>query len=124
MEKTGKAYCFFRYDGKKEDIEGELPRARDRAETPLEMRLSVSTPENINLSEDSIAVADLAYRARRARMNYVIEGTMPNISNLSASNKVNNVMMGIYNGLYAQGEPISAVIVYKRGDKYVFKRNT
>lgn len=122
MEKTGKAYAFFYYAGKREDVEGELPRAMTAAQTPLEMKLSVTRTNALDTSRDS-ALADITERARSARMNYVLEGTMPDSNNRSAANKVNNVMAGIYNGLYSKKEPISAVIVYKRGEKYVFKRD-
>jgi hypothetical protein len=122
MEKIGKAYGFFYYAGGKRAIQNEIPAIRKKVYTPLEMKLSLRGIDNLNTGEDS-ALAEIAERAKSAKMNYVIEADLPGRSNQRTASEVGDILNGIRYHLYDQRAPFCAGIVYQKGKKYVFKRD-
>ncbi len=121
--KVGRAYGFFAYGGKTADIQDELGRARHDAQTPEEMELKlVEGAENVDTRGDSELVK-VVERAKQQGMTHAFEASMPNVGNRRVSTELCAVMQNVYQSpLYSLGEQFSAGIVYKRGDKYCFRR--
>lgn len=139
-EKIGEAYGFFYYQGKSEDIENVLPDIRSGTETPTELSLELiegvdklTTWKNkprIHKSEDGKYIVDMfgdsdlediIQRAKNQHMSHALKANMPNSGNRKVAGFLGNVMNGIYTSLYGKEEPFYAGIVYKRGEKYVFR---
>lgn len=120
MEKTGKAYGFLYYAGKREAIQKELPAIRKKVKTPLEMGLSVRGINSLDNQKDS-ALAEIAERAKSASINYVIEADLPGESNQRTARELECVFTGLRYQLYDKSEPFCAEVAYKRGGKYVFR---
>jgi hypothetical protein len=118
----GKAYGFLYYAGRTKHISEVLPQIREGTETPSKLKLKVENIENFDSHGDS-QLTKILEQAKSSHMSHVIEATMPDMKNLRAANYLGNVMNGIYSELYSQSEPFNAGIVYKRGDKYVFRRD-
>lgn len=134
MEKTGKAYGFFYYKGKAEDISEKLPYIRDMYETPSDLELSLT--EGVCkfigtsiLGRKALAgkpidtqLRDVATQAKRQHMSHVLEATLPNVGNKMTADLLGDIMTGVNFSLYDKEEPFYAGIVYKRGEQYVFRR--
>ena len=120
--KTGKAYGFFYYNGKIQDITKVLPNIVRKTKTPEDIDLEVSSVKNLETKGDSPLV-DIVEQAERSRMSHVITATLPNEGNFKTANYLGNVLNGVHFKLYGKKEPFNAGIVYKRGDKYVFRRD-
>ena len=119
--KVGRAYGFFAYDGKTENVLDELPRARNLAQTPNEMGLELTEVDNLHIGEDS-ALAGIVEKAKQQNMTHALEASMPGVGNRKVSGEVAAIMNNIYaSPLYAPGEQFCAGIVYKRGEKYCFR---
>lgn len=120
--KVGRAYGFFAYDGKTEDIQAELPRARKLAQTPDELALKlIEGVDGVDTREDS-ELASVVERAKFRGMTHAFEATMPNAGNRKVSTELHLVLGNIYNSpLYPQGVQPCGGIVYKRGNKYCFR---
>jgi len=121
-KRNGKAYGFFYYNGSMKNVERVIPKIVLKTETPWQMDFQVSTVRGLKTGGDS-ALVDIAEEAERNHMSHVIEATLPDMKNVRAANYLGNVMIGIYSELYGKKEPFNAGIVYKRGDKYVFRRD-
>mgnify|MGYP001175421245 CR=1 FL=1 len=122
MEKIGKAYGFFYYKGKSEDISEILPNLRDMYKTPSELSLNlVEGVDKLNITKDS-ALVGIVEQAKRQHMSHVLEATLPNTGNKITANLLGDIMTGINFSLYNKKEPFYAGIVYKRGEQYVFRR--
>lgn len=129
----GKAYAFFDCQASKEQIEAELPKARYYAETPSNLELSLTAGEE-TLKGDAEAMKALKaakkYSLNRLPENqregnpvnyrYALCAKLPNATNPSAANKLNNIMNLLYGKqLYPKGEEFFGEIVYKENDRYV-----
>jgi len=120
--KTGRAYGFFYYNGKKSILE-VLPQIREVTKTPSELTLDlVEGADNLDTENDS-ALVEIVQQAKRQHMSHVLRATLPGIGNRRTANFLGNVMNGIYTKLYYKSEPFYAGIVYKRGEQYIFRRD-
>ena len=118
--KTGKAYGFFYYAGK-ENILDVLPMIREGTETPLELTLDlVEGVDKLDTENDS-ALVEIVQKAKRKHMSHALKATLEGIGNRRAAGFLGNIMNCIYTELYDKSEPFYAVIVYKRGEQYVFR---
>ena len=125
MTNTGIAYGFFYYMFDTEDIREEIPDLRDVTKVPKELTLDlIKGVENVDTSADS-QLAEIVNKAKRSKMNHVFKATLPNSGNRRVANKLGNLLNGLYQSanLYDIDEPFCAGIVYKRGEKYVFRRD-
>lgn len=121
---VGRAYGFFVYNGKIADIQSELPKARKIAQVPEELILRLTKGvDSVDTRGDSELV-QVVKMAQIAGMTHAIEASMPHVGNRKVSNELNTILNNIYaSPLYAFSEQFSGEIVYKRGDKYCFKRS-
>lgn len=121
-KKVGKAYAFFYCGGKTENISERLPYIKDKYETPSELDLNlVEGINNLNTKKDS-ALVEIVEQAKRQRMSHVLEADLPNAGNKKTADLLGDIMTGINYSLYDKKEPFYAGIVYKRGEKYIFRR--
>ncbi len=121
MEKTGEAYGFFYYDGQTKDIANVLQDIRKRTETPTEMSLElIEGMGSIDTKKDS-ALVGIVEQAKRQHMSHALKAALPGGGNRKAANFLGNVMNGIYVCLYDSKGPFYTGIVYKRGDRYIFR---
>jgi tryptophan 2,3-dioxygenase len=123
MEKivdSGKAYGFFRCDASKEEINDTLPRIRDGVGTSSGLELDlIKGVENLKGDEKITA---LAYHAKRAGLNYVLQATHHEGTNLDAADELAPILNQAYQShLYETGAQFSGKIVYEENDKYVFR---
>jgi len=118
----GKAYGFLYYAGKTRHISEALPQIREGTETPKKLKINVEDIDNFDARGDS-KLTKILEQAKSSHMSHVIEATLPDMKNVRAANYLGNIMIGIYSELYGKKEPFNAGIVYKRGDKYVFRRD-
>jgi len=122
-QRLWKTYGFLYYAGRTKHISEVLPQIKEGTETPKKLKLKViEGVENLDVRGDSQLV-EIAKQAKDCHMSHVIEATLPDMKNVRAANYLGNVMSGIYSELYGKKEPFNAGIVYKRGDKYVFRRD-
>jgi hypothetical protein len=121
MEKTGKAYGFFYYAGDKQAIQKELPAIRATVNTPSEMRLSLTDMDNFNARGDS-ELAEIAQRAKDARINYVVEADLPGNSNERTASELGDILNGVKYCLYDSSEPFRSEIFYRGGESNYVKR--
>jgi hypothetical protein len=117
----GKAYGFLYYDGKTEDIAGELPRARDAFPCPTELHTDVKEISDINVQNDT-GLAAIVEQAKSFKMSHVIEGTLPHQGNRAAADNIYNIIGYIGLSELFEGKPLNTGTVYERGGKYIFKR--
>jgi len=123
MAQIGEAYAFFYYQGKTQDVLDVLPDIREKTETPSGLGLDlVGGVENLDVKGD-FALVEIVQKAKRQHMSHVLKATLPDMGNRRAANFLGNIMNGIYVCLYEPKEPLYAGIVYKRGPKYVFRRD-
>jgi hypothetical protein len=121
MVKTGEAYGFFYYADKTSRILEVLPQIRGDTETPSELTLDlVEGVDNLDTENDSQLV-EIVQQAKRQHMSHVLKANLTNMGNRRTANLLGNIMNGISTALYQQKEPFCAEIVYKRGEKYVFR---
>ncbi len=119
-KRIGTAYGFFYYPGRTEKVARVIPDIVQKTETPQKMTLEVGCLKNLNTEGDS-GLAEIAEQAKKCRMNHVLKAALPDEGNRRTANYLGNVMNGVYLSLYQKEEPFNADIVYKRGDKYVFR---
>lgn len=118
---VGIAYGFFFYAGKRSILE-VLPRIRKGTKTPPELTLDlIEGLNNLDTANDS-ALVDIVEQAKQHHMSHVLKANLPEVGNRRTANFLGNIMSGIYRELYDKSEPFNSGIVYKRGDKYVFRR--
>src|SRR3989344_5100841 len=100
---VGKAYGFFYCSASKQEIERELPRSREMAQTPSELELSlIEGMDNIRGNEE---LTTLAQEAKQNGINYMLETTYPNATNRSAADELANIFNMIYvSPLYQKGD--------------------
>jgi hypothetical protein len=115
----GQAYGFFQYNGRKEDVLIELPPAIGLSHMPSGMNISLESLEEINASGDPV-LEDVVEAFKEIKMNYVLNATLQDAENKKTASLVLNVLNSLYaSRLYAQGEPFSAEVVYREGDKFI-----
>lgn len=123
MTKEGKAYGFFYYQGKTEDVLDELPRARNEANAPKELSLDLKDIDNLDTRGDA-GLVKIVEKAKASRMSHVLSASVPGMGSRKVADELSTVMGNIYTSpLYKGEEPFCAGIVYERGGKYVFKRD-
>ncbi|MBS3138495.1 hypothetical protein J4207_02200 [Candidatus Woesearchaeota archaeon] len=119
---VGEAYSFFHYAGQTEQIEIVLPDIRKGTSMPPDLTVRVNSIDNVNTRDDP-ALEKIVQRAKQAEMSHVLEATLPGIGNRGTAKVLGDLMIGLYYELYKQSEILSGDIAYKRGDKYVLKRD-
>ena len=120
MKKVGKAYGFFDCKASKKDIEAELPSIRNMVRTPSRLELSlIEGVENLMGDLDSTPIIR---EARDSGMKYVFEATYPDATNEKTADEVAAILNQAYQSpLYQKSEPFSGGIVYKEGNRYIFR---
>ena len=120
LSNMGKAYGFFNCTSSKDTIEAELPTICELAQIPSELELSLIEGMD-NLEGDSDLIS-LAQRAKKEGIRYVLEASYSGASNKETADEVAGILNQAYQTpLYQDGEPFQGVVIYKEGDKYVFR---
>ncbi|MBW2993764.1 hypothetical protein KY317_04280 [Candidatus Woesearchaeota archaeon] len=97
-EKIGKAYGFFDCNASKEEIEAELPKIRELAQTPSELELSLIEGVD-NLKGDPELMKYIAQEVKLREYRFVLEATysgMPNSKAAAELEPVFNLLTMIY----------------------------
>lgn len=118
----GEAYAFFYYQGKSQDILDALPAIKEKTDTHPKLELILTEgPGKLDTAKDP-TLTEIVKKAERQHMSHVLKATLPNTGNNKTADYLAPVMNGLYTCLYKEKEPFYAGIVYKKGKKYVFKR--
>lgn len=121
MTNIGEAYGFFYYGKDTQDIKKELPSIKDCAQTPSALELTLTEGVR-NITTNDPALLSIIKKAEKYHMSHVLKATMPNVGNRRVAQELGDIMNVMYMQFYAQNEPFNAGIVYKIGEKYVFRR--
>jgi hypothetical protein len=123
MEKrvdSGRAYGFFQCDASKEEIEATLPKIRDAVGTPSTLELSLI--DDIGNLEGDKRIITLAQEAREAGLNYILQATNPEGTNLETADELALILNQAYQSpLYEAGAPFNGEIVYEMNGEYIFR---
>lgn len=120
MKKVGKAYGFFDSKLSKERIEVELPSIRHAVRTPS--RLELSLIEGVENLRGEPALMPIVREARNSGMRYGLEATYPGSTNKKTADEVADILNQVYQSpLHQDGKPVRWEIVYKDGNRYIFR---
>ena len=123
----GKAYGFFDCSASKEAIESELPAVRIDTKTPKELELSLMEGmdqlRGLRGVLNDMDLLQIARKAKKDGMRYVIEATYPCATNEKTSGELQALLINTSNSLFCQtDEHIRRMVVYKERGRYVFRK--
>ena len=122
-ERVGEAYGFFYYKGNTLNISKELPWIKKATETPENLSLYLVRGVSNLRTQGHPGLVKIVRKAEQAKMNHVLQATLPGEGNRRGANFLGNIMNGIRISCYDKEEPFSAGVVYRRGSQYVFRRD-
>lgn len=117
MAKIGKAYGFFDCSAAKEEIEELLPRIRNYAQTPSDLKhYLVEGMDNLGDVPDSISEFGNKYGFR-----YALKAELTDASNRDTANEVGHILNQTYQSpLFKEGDPFRGEVVHEDNGKLVF----
>ena len=124
-EKAGKAYAFFYCSAPKADVEKELPKARELAQVPNNLELTLTEGINPDEFKQDPQLKALAQQAREADNNYSLTANLPYSTNKDTANNLVTVQNMLYSSSLqdrlhkGDGKAIGATI-YRSGRGYSF----
>jgi len=118
MTKTrqGKAYAFFNSNASKQEIEEEIPYARELAQTPEKLELLLKTKVD-GLGEE--AEQGLIQLVKDGKWKYSIEATYPRARNYQTANELADLMNMLYNAQIIERNGLE--IACKQGRAFMFR---
>jgi hypothetical protein len=121
--KKGEAYAFFYCNGKKEEIQNELPNAKRETKAPSELELTLAEVSDKTLTSNDPGLARMADEAKSNHLNFVLKGALPGAGNMKTAGELTIIVNNLYlSQLYTGNEPFCGGTIYRRGDQYVFKK--
>jgi|SRR3989344_3694429 len=107
---VGRSYGFFDSAYSSEEIQGKISDIRVHVQIPNELELSLMEElENLNTESQLFQIAK---DARDKGMNYMLEGTFPNVTDEKTAEELKAIIIPIAS---------SYLIAYKESGKYKFK---
>ena len=124
-DSMGKAYGFFYFNGKEQEIQEQLPKARAMESTPNDLELKLSEGINPEQFDDDAELKDLAYQALRSKNNYLLIASLPNATNKKTAHELGDIKNSLYHSslqskFHKDGEKFLGGIIYKEGENYEF----
>lgn len=115
----GKAYGLFNCRASKEEIEAELPSARNATQTPADLELRLS--DDLDDIDGDRNLKTILEEAKKAGIRFALEATLPDGSNRDTANELSAVLDNTYKSkLYSKGEPFTGQVIYEENGTYQY----
>jgi len=122
--KLGKAYAFFYCSAPKADIEKVLPDARELAQVPNGLELTLREGIDLDNFKQDFQLVKLAQKAHEADNNYSITATLPYSTNKGTASNLVRVQNVLYASLqdkfHKDDAKFVGATIYRSGKGYSF----
>jgi hypothetical protein len=116
---VGKAYLFFECSYSKEEVINEINNIISSSDIPNKLELSLI--DGLDKINNQSLLYQILKDAKDKAMNYIFEGTYPNLTNKDTANELRIILnLLLISRINSDDNTIKSEIVYQDSGKYVF----